>query len=188
MARRRRGVPRGIAYWWKSPSIARWAASSTSRGGGKFGIPCARLTPPWWITTRVISRMTDSVNPWTRFEITRGLRDHDVVLDRVHLHAGLLEPADAARERGLLPVELQRDPSVVGLHVGAPDVDDDVEVLDQTVDDRLLDEMRGERQPHPPAGHRRHHSPASGDRRPHRDLVAVLEGRLLRLEEPDVLL
>ena len=69
MARRRPGVPHVMAYWWKSPSSARCAASMTARGGGKFGIPWARLTPPCWATTRVISRMTDSVNPWTRREI-----------------------------------------------------------------------------------------------------------------------
>ena len=38
-------------------------------GGRKFGMPWARFTPPYWLTTRVISRMTDSVKPWTRWEI-----------------------------------------------------------------------------------------------------------------------
>src|SRR4029450_22041 len=69
MARRSRGVPQVIAYWWKSPSKARWAASTSSRGGGKLGIPWARLMPSCWLFTRVISRMTDSVNPCTRCEI-----------------------------------------------------------------------------------------------------------------------
>src|SRR5262249_21096744 len=69
MAWRSPGVPHVIAYWWKSPSSARWAASTTAGGGAKFGMPWARLTPPYWLTTRVISRMTDSVNPWTRSEI-----------------------------------------------------------------------------------------------------------------------
>ncbi len=64
-------MPQVIAYWWKSPSIARWAASISSRGGGKFGIPWARLMPSYWLLTRVISRITDSVKPWTRLEIMR---------------------------------------------------------------------------------------------------------------------
>src|SRR3990172_4652857 len=52
--------------------MARWAASRSSLGGGKLGIPWARLTPPYWLLTRVISRITDSVNPWTRLEIMEG--------------------------------------------------------------------------------------------------------------------
>jgi hypothetical protein len=47
MARRSDGVPQVIAYWWKSPSMARWAASISSRGGGKFGMPWARLMPSY---------------------------------------------------------------------------------------------------------------------------------------------
>src|ERR1041384_7465908 len=74
MAARRGGAPQVIAYWWKSPSSARCAASTTARGGGKFGMPWARFTPPYWLTTRVISRMTDSVNPWTRSEMRMGRR------------------------------------------------------------------------------------------------------------------
>src|SRR3990172_3279787 len=120
MARRRLGVPQVIAYWWKSPSMARWAASSSSRGGGKSGIPCARLTPPCWLTTRVISRMTDSVKPWTRREITRRLREHDVALERVHLDARLLEPADAALEGRLVAVQLERHPAVGGPSLPPP--------------------------------------------------------------------
>src|SRR6266478_5803011 len=61
-----------MAYWWKSPSMARWAASMISLGGGKLGIPWARLIPSCWLLMRVISRMTDSVKPWTRFEIMAG--------------------------------------------------------------------------------------------------------------------
>src|SRR3989304_4614399 len=52
--------------------MARWAASRSSLGGAKLGIPWARLTPPYWLLTRVISRITDSVNPWTRLEIMEG--------------------------------------------------------------------------------------------------------------------
>src|SRR5215207_7434679 len=49
-------------------SRARWAASISALGGAKFGMPCARFTPPRSATTRVISRMTDSVKPSTRLE------------------------------------------------------------------------------------------------------------------------
>src|SRR5262247_1103658 len=51
--------------------MARWAASISSRGGGKFGIPWARLMPSYWLLTRVISRITDSVQPWGRIVIAR---------------------------------------------------------------------------------------------------------------------
>ncbi len=38
------------------------AASLSSGGHAKSGIPCARLTASWAIARRVISRITDSVN------------------------------------------------------------------------------------------------------------------------------
>src|SRR5713101_2469537 len=92
-----------MAYWWKSPSMARWAASRISLGGGKLGIPWARLIPSCWLLMRVISRMTDSVNPWTRFEITAGSggsassgygrNDGDLVA-RLELRLRALEEAD----------------------------------------------------------------------------------------------
>ena len=37
-----------------------------SAGAGKSGNPCDRLTAPWMIAWRVISRMTDSVK-WVTF-------------------------------------------------------------------------------------------------------------------------
>src|SRR5262245_41333805 len=80
MARRSPGAPQVIAYWWKSPSRARCAASTTAAGGAKFGIPWARLTPPYWSQTRVISRITDSVNPCTLLEIPA---DITTVLGRI---------------------------------------------------------------------------------------------------------
>src|SRR2546427_303525 len=83
-------------------------------------------------------------------------RDDDVALDGIDLHAPALEPRDGALERALVALELERHPSVVGLHLGAPDVGDEVEVLDQMVDDRLLDELRGKRQPDAYARHREH--------------------------------
>src|SRR5437667_5029308 len=44
-----------------SPAIASCADSLISRGAGKSGNPCARLTAPYCIAWRVISRITDSV-------------------------------------------------------------------------------------------------------------------------------
>src|SRR2546427_2066640 len=146
-------------------------------------MPCARFTPPSWSTTRVISRMTDSVKPWTRFEITRrticpnvGRRrplsaelasaaenrpdgaswnDH-VTLERIDLHPAVPEPLDPAFERALVALELERHPAVVGRHVGAADVDHDVEVLHEAIDDGLLDERRRKGQANACAGHCRH--------------------------------
>src|SRR5712692_8950510 len=45
-----------------SALMAAHAASLTEAGAGKSGNPCDRLTPPWASLSRVISRMTDSVN------------------------------------------------------------------------------------------------------------------------------
>src|SRR5215831_13411235 len=185
-------------------------------------MPCARFTPPSWSTTRVISRMTDSVKPWTRREIcirwgaatgppspprsgtpplSRGVprhryrnaapcsRDDDVALDRIDLDALVLEPLHAALEGPLVRLELERYPAVIGLHVGPADVDHDVEVLHEPVHDRLLDERRREGQADTHAGHREHRPElASRDRGQDRHLVAVLQRRLLGLEEADVLL
>src|SRR5437899_2998188 len=61
MAWRRFRAPQVIAYWLTSASMARRAASFTSRGAGKSGNPCERFTAPCSWASRVISRMTDSV-------------------------------------------------------------------------------------------------------------------------------
>src|SRR5438034_1856301 len=45
-----------------SALMAAHAASLTAAGAGKSGNPCDRLTPPYMWLSRVISRMTDSVN------------------------------------------------------------------------------------------------------------------------------
>src|SRR5437867_3251409 len=121
-------------------------------------MPWARFTPPSWSTTRVISRMTDSVKPWTRREIstTVRLRNDHVTFDGVDLDAAVLEPLDPALERALVTLELERHPAVVSLHVGAADVDHEVEVLHETIDDRLLDECRRKGQADAHAGHREH--------------------------------
>src|SRR2546430_16145268 len=72
------------------------------------------------------------------------------------LSRSLLHPLDAALGAPWLAVELERHPAVVGLHVGAPDVDDDVEVLHEPVDDRLLHEVRRKRQTQAQARRRAH--------------------------------
>src|SRR5687767_8575404 len=51
--------------------MARFAASFRAAGAGKFGKPCARLIPPWTCTSRVISRITDSVKPSVRSASSR---------------------------------------------------------------------------------------------------------------------
>ena len=62
MASRNPRAPHVMAYWLTSASIASTAARLTSSGAGKSGNPCARLTAPRSIASRVISRITDSVN------------------------------------------------------------------------------------------------------------------------------
>ena len=53
--------------------IARQAASFTSSGGSKSGIPCPRLIAPCFWAIRVISRITDSVKNRTRSASTGGV-------------------------------------------------------------------------------------------------------------------
>src|SRR5690606_10384012 len=54
-------APHVIAYWFRSASIARFAASLIAGGAGKSGKPWARLTAPCCCASRVIARITDSV-------------------------------------------------------------------------------------------------------------------------------
>jgi hypothetical protein len=51
-----------IGYWLTSAAIAARAASLISSGAAKSGKPCDRLIAPCAFASRVISRMTDSVN------------------------------------------------------------------------------------------------------------------------------
>src|SRR6478672_5935936 len=51
-----------MAYWFTSARMAATAASLISAGAGKSGKPWARLTAPCATASRVISRITDSVN------------------------------------------------------------------------------------------------------------------------------
>src|SRR5204863_4403900 len=55
-------APHVTAYWLMSALMAAHAASLITSGAGKSGKPCDRLTPPCRSLSRVISRMTDSVN------------------------------------------------------------------------------------------------------------------------------
>src|SRR5688572_8997775 len=69
----RSGVaPQVTAYWWLLPSISALAASRIARGGLKSGNPCDRLIAPCCCATRVISRMSDSVNVAVRRDV-RGM-------------------------------------------------------------------------------------------------------------------
>src|SRR5215475_7480683 len=54
--------PHVTAYWLSSALIAAHAASFTACGAAKSGNPCDRLTALCASLSRVISRMTDSVN------------------------------------------------------------------------------------------------------------------------------
>ena len=62
IARRNSRAPQVMAYWFTSAQMARTAASFTSAGAAKSGNPWARLMASCSMASRVISRMTDSVN------------------------------------------------------------------------------------------------------------------------------
>ena len=51
-----------MAYWLMSAAIARIATCLMSSGAAKSGNPWERFTAPCFIASRVISRITDSVN------------------------------------------------------------------------------------------------------------------------------
>src|SRR6267378_5784223 len=68
IASRSSRAPQVIEYWLYPASSACFAASSISRGGSKSGYPWARFTASWRAAIRVISRITDSGNFWTRSE------------------------------------------------------------------------------------------------------------------------
>src|ERR1044072_5240188 len=61
MASRSGLAPQVMAYWLTSAKTASAAACLSSAGAAKSGKPWARLTAPWAIAIRFISRMTDSV-------------------------------------------------------------------------------------------------------------------------------
>src|SRR5229473_5816065 len=51
-----------------------------SSGAGKSGKPCERLTAPYFIASRVISRITDSVNKLALRETRREIEGAGVVI------------------------------------------------------------------------------------------------------------
>jgi hypothetical protein len=61
-ASRSRLAPQVMAYWLISAAIARAAASFRTSGVAKFGKPCARLIASCSRASRVMPRITDSVN------------------------------------------------------------------------------------------------------------------------------
>ncbi len=66
IASRSGAAPHVTAYWLMSPWIAAHAASFIASGIGKSGKPCARFIAPCSFATRVISRITLSVNVCVR--------------------------------------------------------------------------------------------------------------------------
>src|SRR5256714_13989547 len=62
IASRKSFAPQVMAYWFMSLAIACIATRLMSSGAAKSGKPCERLTAPYFIASRVISRITDSVN------------------------------------------------------------------------------------------------------------------------------
>src|ERR1051325_1847602 len=65
-ASRSRLAPQVMAYWFTSSAMARAAACFKTSGAAKFGNPCARLMAACSLASRVMPRITDSVNPWVR--------------------------------------------------------------------------------------------------------------------------
>src|SRR5262245_4332535 len=115
----------------------------------------ARRREPWtrssrWMrgstspAARAACQMSRAWRPVTRSGLGSG--DDDVAFDGIDLDTTLLEPRDTPLQRLLGRLHLQRHPAVVGLHVGPADVDEDVEVLDEPIEDRLLDEAGGKGQ------------------------------------------
>src|SRR2546421_5513473 len=81
IASRKSFAPQVIAYWFTSSAIACIATRLTSSGAAKSGKPCERLTAPYFIASRVISRMTDSVNWLALRETRREIEGAGVVIE-----------------------------------------------------------------------------------------------------------
>src|SRR5437667_7433224 len=64
-----------------SSSMACIATRLTSSGAAKSGKPCERLTAPYFRASRVISRITDSVNWLALRETRREILGAGVVID-----------------------------------------------------------------------------------------------------------
>src|ERR1700726_2023252 len=63
------------------------------------------------------------------------------------------EPPDGPVDGVPLTIQLADDPAAVLADIGASDVGDDVELLDQAGDDRLPHQLLGKRQLHPDPDH-----------------------------------
>src|SRR5216684_5620839 len=80
IASRKSFAPQVIAYWLTSSAMACIATRLMSSGAGKSGKPCERLTAPYFIASRVISRITDSVNKLALRETRREIEGAGVVI------------------------------------------------------------------------------------------------------------
>src|SRR6266496_1633538 len=78
----------------------------------------------------------------------------DVALHAVHGAAESLEVRDGPVELRLRAIHFEDQPAGVPLYVGAPDVGDDVELLDDLVDEGAVDELFRERDEEAEAAHR----------------------------------
>src|SRR5690349_13891110 len=97
MASRSGLAPQVIAYWLMSSEMACRAASLISGGAAKSGKPWERLTALCCRASRVISRITDSVNCSALAEIMR--REISAILDSGELICLLMGVSAALRDR-----------------------------------------------------------------------------------------
>src|SRR2546430_15786201 len=74
-----------------SSAIACIATRLMSSGAAKSGKPCDRLTAPYFIASRVISRMTDSVNRLALRETRRETEGAGVVIELATDEHGLAQ-------------------------------------------------------------------------------------------------
>src|SRR6266496_469071 len=88
IASRKSFAPQVIAYWLTLSAMACIATRLMSSGAAKSGKPCERLTAPYFIASRVISRITDSVNRLALRETRREIEGAGVVI-RLGLAADL---------------------------------------------------------------------------------------------------
>src|SRR5919108_4966236 len=113
MAPRRPGVPHVIAYWWKSPSIARWAASISSwiRFGGNVSRTRVRV-----IVTTLLSSSRDGGHDRDRVAVLQrrlaAVHEPDVFLVHVDVDEAPQLPAlvhQPLLQTGKLALEIGHD-------------------------------------------------------------------------------
>src|SRR5687767_15289323 len=80
IASRKSFEPHVIAYWLTSAAIASIALRLMSSGAEKSGKPCERFTAPCFSASRVISRITDSVNELAFSETCRLFENEGVAM------------------------------------------------------------------------------------------------------------